>query len=91
MPRSGGMLRNVLGGMIAGTLLLTPAVSHAATQNPKQKEPVVNPPPTGAPKKVSPYATLNRRRLEAAEKERDRSKKGAPSQSRLHPVSVRKH
>jgi hypothetical protein len=91
MSRSGGMLRNVFAGLIAGTLLLMPAVGQAAAQKPKQKEPVVNPPTASGPKKVSPYATLNRQRREAAEKERERSKKGAPSQSRLHPVSVRKH
>jgi len=84
------MLRNALGALIAGTLLLMPAVGQAATPKPKQKEPVVNPKPTGAPKKVSPYATLNRRRLEAGEKEPEHSKKGKPP-TRLHPVTVRKH
>jgi len=90
MPRSGGMLRNVFAGLIAGTLLLMPAAGQAAAQKPKQKEAVVNPPPTSGPKKVSPYATLNRRRLEAGQKESERSKKGPPAQSRLHPMSVRK-
>jgi hypothetical protein len=81
--------RMALAGLIAGSILLTPDVSEAATQNAKQGESAAAPPSSNGPKKVSPYAILNRRRLEAAEKER--TKKGAPAQSRLHPVSVRKH
>ena len=81
--------RMALAGLIAGGMLVGPGMAGAATQNAKQGESAEATPSRNGPKKVSPYAILNRRRLEAAEK--DRTKKGAPAQSRLHPVSVRKH
>jgi hypothetical protein len=91
MSRLPGKLRNALAGLIAGSMLLTAERVGAATQIANQGEPAVTPRSTGVQKKVSPYSIANRRRLEAAQKERERSKRGTSRQRRFHPVASQRH
>ena len=94
--------RMALAGLVAGNLLLTPALAGAATQDEKPKSAqdakpkpaavAATAPAAGKPK-VSPYAIANRRHVEAAAEAPAPSMKRAPGQSpmKAKPARAKRH
>ena len=87
--RARGALRVALAGLIAGSMLLVPAVAGAETQDPKSGQAAATPPSGDGPKKVSPYADANKRHIDPATGRHEHTMKRAAS-GRVQGAPVRR-
>ena len=85
----GCVLDVALAGLVAGSVLLLPALVEAATLDAKPEPAAAATAPAAANPKVSPYTIANRQRAEASAVALAHSMKRAPGQSPVKPKPVR--